>query len=61
MITNSQINRLLAIRKVELVLSKNFSDFSGKKHSITLNPLTRFLLKEKPELMKEIDKILEKI
>ena len=61
MMTREQFNKLMSIRKVELELTKSMSGMCGKEYKITINPLTRLLLKEKTKLMKELDEILEKI
>ena len=59
MLSNKQFAKFLAIRKVELEVTKNFNEMSGTDYKITFNDLTRFLLKKCPKLMKKIDKILE--
>jgi len=51
--------RLMALRKMELGVSKHMTAFTGDDMHVTFSDLTRKLAKDHPKLLVKIDELLE--
>lgn len=52
--------KVITLRKLERDINKNMKDF-GSDHMITLSDITRKIAKEDPELLKQIDDLIDKM